>query len=321
MPTAPILDLRLQERTAAEGFTQSELSLMDECMLKWNFRYNNLLTREGEFNWSHFVGGAWHMFQQLWRQSKGEFDLEHAIFPVIPKGTKMDSDFEKTHEYWTHVLPAYQLAYAKMYSEEAKHSWMIIEEELSAQHLGFTIRGKIDLASDKLRFIRDFKTTVSAWLTSPNGWHFKLQFMLYCWLMVKNNPDWLKKDFQFQLDVMQKPGLKETKADGSWAGHIRRVCADVQKERPEYYLTRQSSLVSRDALARFEDNVLTPKIQKLALIAENPDETLCLLTNPNTNACNSFGNQCEFFEVCEKGWDAGKFFFRNRPTKHEELAG
>lgn len=320
MPITPILNYYLSPTALADGFTQSELSLMDECMMKWNLRYNNLLTREGVFQWSHFVGGAWHKFQELWRLSKGEFDLDEAIFPEIPPETKRDSEFEKWYEYWTHVMPAYQRAYAKMYPEEATHDWMIIEQELQAEHLGFLIRGKIDLASDKPRFIRDFKSTVSAWLTSPNGWHFKLQFMLYCWLMVKNNPDWLKKDFQFQMDLMQKPGLKETKADASWAGHIRRVCADIEKERPEYYLTRQSSLVSRESLARFEDNVLTPKIQRLALIAENPEETLCLLTNPNTNACNSFGNPCEFFEICEKGWDAGKFFFRNRSTKHEELA-
>ena len=319
MPTEPKLDYHLSPLTLSEGFTQSELSLMDECMLKWNLRYNNLLTREGQFDWAHFIGGAWHMFQQLWRQTKGEYDLSVATFPEIPKGMLRDSEFEKKYVYWESVLPAYQQAYAKLYPEEATHEWMIVEEELAFSHLGHRVRGKIDLASDKPRFIRDFKTTVSAWLTSPNGWHFKLQFMLYCWLMARNNPKWAAKEFTFQMDMMQKPGLKETKQDASWVGHIRRVCLDITKERPEYYLTRQSALITPEAINRFEDNVLTPKIQRLALIVDNPEETLCLITNPNTNACNAFGNQCEFFEICEKGWGAGKFFFKNRRTKHEEL--
>ena len=319
MPTPLDLTFTLQPHTLAGGFTQSELSLMDECMKKWNLRYNNLLRPKGQFNWYHYVGNAWHTFQQLWREKKGDYDLDKGVFSAIPKDTDRSGDFDKWIEYWAAVIPAYQREYAKMYAEEAAHDWLIVEKELSFEYLGFLIRGKIDLASAKPKFIRDFKSTTSAWLISPNGWHFKLQFMTYCWLMAKNYPDWAKGQFQFQLDIMQKPGLKQTKADTTWQGHIRRVVADV-KERPEYYLTRSSALVTPESIQRFEDEVMTPKVQRLALCRDNPEETVALLMNPNTNACNNFGNQCEFFEICDKGLKAGQFFFEKRPTKHEELA-
>lgn len=319
MPTPLELDYRLQPHTLSEGFTQSELSLMDECPKKWNLRYNNLLTQKGVFNWYHYVGGAWHMFQQLWRETKGGYNLDQGIFPVIPKDVDRSGDFDKWVEYWNAIIPAYQREYARMYPEEATVDWMIVEQELSFEHLGFLIRGKIDLASAKPKFIRDFKSTSSAWLISPTGWHFKLQFMTYCWLMAKNHSDWAKSQFTFQMDIMQKPALKETKADGSWQGHIRRVAADV-KIRPEFYLTRQSALVTPESITRFEEEVMTPKIQRLALCRDNPEETEALLMNPNTNACNSYGTLCEFFEICDKGLKAGQFFFEKRGAKHEELA-
>lgn len=318
MPAPITLDYHIQPSTIKDGFTQSELSLLDECAKKWNFRYNNLLKKADDFNWSQFIGSAWHMFQQLWRESKGGLNLEKGIFPIIPNGTNRDTEWEKWMAYWEIVMPAYQKAYAKMNKGEEVHEWEIVEKELSFEHLGYRIRGKIDLASTKPKFIRDFKTTVSAWLISPNGWHFKLQFMTYCWLMAKNYPAWAKEQFTFQMDIMQKPGLKETKADGSWAGHIRRVAKDVQ-DRPEFYLTRQSALIVPDAIQRFEEEVLTPKIQRIALAVENPEDGLPIITNASTNACNSFGNQCEFFEMCEKGTKAGIFLFEKRKAKHEEL--
>ncbi len=319
MPATLTFDPHVLPRTIKDGFTQSELSLFDECPLKWNYRYNNLFQLAGSFEWSHFIGGAWHAFQEKWRKTKGEMDLTKAIFEPLPKEFSRDTEWEKWMAYWTDVLPAYQLAYAKMYKGEDKHEWEIVEQELSHEILGYKIRGKIDLASAKPRFIRDFKTTVSAWLISPNGWHFKLQFMTYCWLIARNYPKtWGKEQFSFQMDIMQKPGLKETKGDGSWAGHIRRVVKDVA-ERPEFYMTRNSALITPDAIQRFEENVLTPKIQRLALAVENPEEGLPIVTNPNTNSCNSFGNQCEFFEMCEKGFNVGRHHFTHRAAKHEEL--
>lgn len=302
-----------------DGFTQSELSLKDECALKWNFRYNNLLQRRDVMDWPLFVGGAWHNFQERWRKTKGNLDLTKMTPQDIPANILKDSEFEKWNEYWMQVLPAYQQAYAQIYKEESSMDWLIIEQELSADIHGYKIRGKIDLASVKPKFIRDFKSTAAAWLTSPQGWHFKLQFMTYCWLISKNFKDWENTQFAFQLDMMQKPALKETKADGTWAGHIRRVVADVKARAAEYYLSRQQIIVLPEAIRHFEKTVLGPKIELLHLAIENGDAAISIVTNPNTNACNAYGKQCEFFEICEKGWDVGKHFFTNRPIKHQEL--
>lgn len=315
---APTLNLAIQPTTLSDGVTQSELSLLDECALKWNLRYNNRLNRTDSFAWPLFVGSAWHQFQETWRKTKGVCDLTKAMLPIIGKDVLRNADFEEELDYWTAVLPAYQLAYAKLYKEEATYPWLLVEEELTGEHLGFKLRGKIDLACDKPHFIRDFKSTASAWLISPDGWHFKLQFMMYCWLMRANYPKFVGKPFDFQLDIMQKPALKQTKADGTPAGHNRRVYGDVLA-RPEFYLTRKSYTILPEMIQRFEDNVLTPKLQRLALARDNPDEAGSIITNPNTNACNAFGNRCEFMDNCEKGWDVAKFFFTQRDKKHEEL--
>lgn len=320
MPAKIELNFSIQPHTLAEGFTQSELAMLDECAFKWNLRYNNLLQKADKWNWHLYVGSAWHKFQELWRKNRGEIDLSTGYFDPIPKDVPQDSEFEKWLEYWNKVMPAYQQTYAKLYPEECKHEWFAIETVVEMEFLGYKLRGMIDLASTKPRFIRDFKSTSSAWLISSGGWHFKLQFMYYCWLFVEKFPEWQGQQFNFQLDIMQRPGLKQTKADGTWAGHIQRVCADV-KERPEFYLTRQQSLVTPESIAHFEHHVLTPKIQRIALVVENPEVADAIIMNPNTNACNNYGAQCDFFEICEKGIKAGIFFFEQRTHKHSELAG
>lgn len=317
--SSPILSLDLNPPTLAQGLTQSELSLKDECAMKWNLKYNNRLELRDKWSWALWVGTAWHNFQELWR-TEGSCELtKHCGLMNFSKNIPRDTDFEMQLEYWTGLLPVYQEVYAKMFEDEKMmKGWCIIEEELSTEYLGFKLRGKIDLANEDFMFIRDFKTTTSAWLISPDGWDFKLQFMMYCWLMVQNYPEWGKKSFKFQLDILQKPGLKQTKADGTWAGHIRRVAADI-RSRPEYYLTRQSVDIQPERIKRFQDFVLTPKLQQLALARDNPIEAQSILTNMNTNACNLYGNRCEFWEVCEKGWDVAKFFYNQREVKHQEL--
>lgn len=319
MPQEIKLDLSLQKRTVEQGFTQSELSMLDECSMKWNLSYNNLLVKSGKMNWALWVGTAWHNFQELWRLANGELNLqEHHGDEEFDPEIIRDSEFEQQLEYWKGVLPAYQQTYARLYKGEEKWDYLYIEEELKAEFMGFQIRGKIDLASDKFKFIRDFKTTSSSWLTSPNGWHFKLQFMTYCWLMSKNQPKFTEKQFDFQLDMMQKPALKQTKADGTLAGHIRRVCGDI-RDRPEFYFTRSTQMILPEHIRHFEQHVLGPKIERIALVQENPEAARSIMENMNTNACNAYGNQCDFFEICSQGWDVGKFFFTQRNQKHQEL--
>lgn len=315
----PSLNLKWSSLIFKDGFTQSELSLKDECALKHNFRYNNRLSKRDSFNWDLWVGNAWHAFQQTWRSTFGVCDLTKHFGESIPKNVPKGMAFEADYEYWSEILPVYQEQYAALYTGEEVEPYIAIEKVLKTEYLGFTLTGKIDLASSKYLFIRDFKTTVSAWLISPDGWHFKLQFMWYCWLMRQTFPEFFSKQpFDFQLDIMQKPALKQTKQDGTLQGHIRRVKADIRM-RPEHYLTRISKTIHQPAIQHFEDTVLTPKIQQLALIRDNPEETLSLVTNPNTNVCNLYGNRCEFFEICELGWNAGKFFFEHRKVKHVEL--
>lgn len=313
---APSLDLHLHPRTLSEGITQSELSILDECPIKWNFNYNNLLTKSGKFNWSFWVGSAWHSFQEHWRTNL-QCPLNEHWGDDNFYGINRDTAWEEEYEYWKGILPTYQKVYAKHFAGEEKLEYSLIEEELSTNFMDFKLRGKLDLVSDNLRFIRDFKTTSSAWLISPNGWHFKLQFMFYCWLMSKCYPGWTDKPFNFQLDIMQKPNLKQTKKE-NLQQHIQRVCKDIQ-DQPEKYFIRETKQILPENIAHFEKTVLAPKLERIALVVENPELALPIITNPNTNVCNTYGYQCDFFEICERGWDAGKFFFEQRKYKHQEL--
>lgn len=318
----PTFSLTLNALTLNEGITQSELSLKDECSFKWNLNYNNRLTRNDYFNWPLQVGQGWHNFQELWRAEKGGFDIESRnYFPSVADDVMKDTEFDKWQAYWDVILPAYCLAYAKLYKGEEKMDYYIIEQEVEVEFRGFKLRGKIDLAYDGNggRFIRDFKSTSSAWLISPDGWHYKLQFMFYCWLVWKLNPDFVGEQVQFQLDMMQRPALKQTKADGTWEGHIRRVALDVRDRAAEYYLTRKSALITIEQIKRFEVEVLIPKLDQFQLVIDNPELAVSIISNKNTNACNNFGKPCEFAEICKTGWDSGKFFFSNREQKHREL--
>ena len=271
------LDLSLNRNTISDGFTQSELSLLDECALKWNYDYNLRLEAVGYFNWNFYVGTTWHNFQENWRKAKGDYDLLKVVAPEIGQGVIRDSKFEQDLDYWTNILPTYQQQYAKFYKGEEKLSYDILEQELryTAPGFDFELRGKLDLAKKgKNPFIRDFKSTSSAWLISTEGWHFKLQFMLYCWLVTKCFPnDWAGKQFDFQLDIMQKPALKQTKQE-NFAQHILRVQKDIA-ERPEHYFRRSEFLITPDAIDRFEQTVLIPKCQRIALVIDNPEECVC----------------------------------------------
>ncbi len=317
------LDLSLNYNTISDGFTQSELSLLDECALQWNFRYNLRLEKIDTFNWNFWVGGAWHKFQEMWRKTKGNYDPLKVDAPEIPVNIARDSKFEETLDYWMNVLPAYQQTYAKFFKGEEKLEYSIIEEHLhyAAPGFDFELRGKLDLAKfdkkGKNSFICDFKSTSSAWLISTEGWHFKLQFMLYCWLVTKCHPEWKKQQFDFKLDMMQRPGLRQTQKE-NWAQHIARVVKDIP-DRPDHYFRRDSFLITPDAIDRFEQTVLIPKCQRIALVIDNPEECVSIITNPNTNSCNKFGNLCDYFNICEKGWKAGRFFFEQRAVKHKEL--
>src|SRR5258708_6140930 len=113
--------------TLEAGFTQSELSLMDECTLKWQYRYNNLMSKD-LFDLNLFVGSAWHNFQENWRRSKGEYPADSFTPPELKAGTLRDSEFEQKLEYWSEILPAYQLTYIKLYKGEEKENYFVIEE-------------------------------------------------------------------------------------------------------------------------------------------------------------------------------------------------
>lgn len=139
------LDYSLRAETLAEGVTQSELSLLDECAMKWNLRYNNLLTLADSFYWPLWIGTTWHQFQEDWRNSKGDCDITKCNPPEIPKNIPRTSEFEAELEYWLKVIPAYQETYAALYREEAKHPWRFVERELEAEHLGIRVRGMVDL--------------------------------------------------------------------------------------------------------------------------------------------------------------------------------
>lgn len=313
------MDYSIRPETLTEGFTQTELGTMDDCARKWNLGYNNKLERKDFFDWNLWIGELWHTFQHSWRSTKGKINPKIVEEPVIPKNIARTSDFEQELDYWMNVMPTFQEEYIKFYAGEQKLDYLILEEELSAEFLGFKIRGKLDLVDAKKRFIRDFKTTSSAWFIAPDGWHFKLQFMVYCWLMSKNHPEFTKDVFEFQLCILQKPALKKTDKE-TWPQHIQRTKADIQK-RPEFYFQRKPAIIEPKMIRHFEETVLTPKI--MLIIGAQEQEKITgdqyILSNPNTNHCNAYNRKCQFWEICEKGWESGKHFFVERDKKHREL--
>jgi len=310
------------------GFTQSEISTLSNCGMKWNLLYNHCLKKTGTFSWALVVGDAFHdAMEQLYRNRGQGFVLKEFKFPI---DVILTNNQKAEEHYWRQVLQAMIEAYVIYYKDDFSR-WIYtdsdVEEEICIEYMGFKLRGKIDLrfepAPNRGLHILDHKTTSKIDAEVTAGWDFRFQFMFYLWLDWKSG----RNPRGFYTNAVKKPQLRR-KNNGTEPVEefAQRVRTDMIQE-PEKYFYRDVLPISSGALKHFEDVVLAPKIARLQILEDSdskyfhsaPEAQKAIALDMNTDECQRYGAPCQFIDLCRHGWDQHGFEFTQRPAKHEEL--
>jgi PD-(D/E)XK nuclease superfamily len=306
----------LNTRTISEGFTQSEISDMG-CMQRWNYRYNQLLEKQGTINFPLRVGTVWHDAQEQFYATKGT-RISVATLQLESHDIPSQVDLEKIR-YWNAVLPMMMEAYSIYYKADPI-KWTIheIEREMDIRYRGIRLRGKIDIIGTNANgnWIWDHKTTSRLNLDVVAGWDFRFQFMFYLWLLSKTESLKMKG---FVINATKKPELRVKKTE-SLPEFAVRVREDMIQE-PDKYFFRYEYIITKGQLERFEKEVVDPKLDILEYLMAHPNDKLAwsLMHNKNTDECQKWGGQpCQFLELCQHG-ESHRFLYREKDQKHAEL--
>lgn len=317
-----MLTFELSPIVAADGFTQSELTCMDDCGKKWFWRYHEQLTRRGSFHWSLVIGDAVHKTLEQMYATKGE---TWEVKPFrYPSGVILDPSDSAKEKLWYVIVDAMMTAYSQHYYRDFEE-WEIekIEETVEVEFMGFKFKGKIDLRyrniGSRLDWITDHKTTFRLGPDITAMWEFKFQFMFYLWLMWKSGRDDLNG---YQINAIRRPELRLGKTEG-FPEFGERIRQDMVHE-PQKYFYRNAIKFDVDMLRHFENRVLLPKVERLVLLSGDAykyNAASAIAHNMNTDACYRYGKPCEFLALCMQAPEDFLHEYDKRSSKHEELEG
>ncbi len=298
----------IYKQTFQDGFTQSEFTIQDECMFKWNKKYNERLDIEGYYRMPLIFGTAWHKFQEtLFKTKKIKIPvLEFPDNAVIVEG---DEDKLKHSQA---MLGGMAMAYAKFYKDEVK-LWdsPLVEKEISIDYKYkgniINLKGKIDRGIEG-ETLYDSKSTSMLRTDILAKWDFKFQFMFYLWLSIEAGYSF----HEFVIDAVKKPQIRPHQQEPLIA-YERRVESDMLCK-PKEYFYRNTLNVTSELMENFEKNILFPKLDRLLLMEKSPNSTLWL--NKNTEACHHFNETCPYFPICSEGGADTNYI--TRKLKHTE---
>lgn len=288
------------------------------CMQRWNYRYNQNLQPMGAFSIALVVGSAFHDAMEQFYATKGK--RVNVATLQFPEGLIPSMKNELDLDYWNHVLPRMIEAYCIYYRDDhLRFTVEKIEEEVTIDYMGFTLRAKIDLVINEQgvgRFITDHKTSGRLNRDVVAGWDFRFQFMFYLWVKWKQGTEDKLKGYY--INAIKKPELRVKKSE-SVPEFAQRVFEDMIAE-PDKYFYRERYIITRDAMQHFEDEVVNPRLGVLQYIIDNPESKLSaqLLNLKNTEECQKWGAPCAFMNLCRHG-DDFLFEFEKKERKHLEL--
>lgn len=311
--------------TISEGFTQSELTTFGDCAQKWHWRYNRMIEKVGIFSFALMVGSAFHDSMEQFYATKGK-RVSVATLQFLSTDIPSADDYLKL-EYWQQVLNAMVKAYCIYYKGDSD-VWKVeeIEEEITVEYRGFTLRGKIDLrfSEGKELWIADHKSSGRLSKETIAGWDFRFQFMFYLWLKSIQNPKIKLKGYY--INAVKKTELR-VKKNESLPEFGQRVFEDMIHE-PEKYFYRDKQYISKDALQHFQTHVVDPQLTLLKF-AGRPTEDAdvatqalqeAILFNKNTNECQHYtGAPCPYIDLCRHGEEKMGFLYTQKARKHMEL--
>lgn len=306
----------------SEGFTQSEMTTLDNCGMLWNWRYNLGLRLKNTFSWALVVGSACHdCIEQMLAKHSAEFTLAPFQYP---EGTLLTPAEKEKEYYWQCVVQAMMEAWAVYHKDDFNREYTMkdIEMELDIVWMGLRLRGKLDWKmqyDDGSKYIVDWKTCSRLDKSMAEEWDFRFQFMFYPWAAKQMGMD----INGFMPSAIKKPELRQ-KIGESVETFAARVRFDMISD-PEKYFYRELLPLTDGAMKHFETQVLAPKVARLQLLA-NPDPSLsdlqrAIAHNMNTDYCQRYGRPCDFIRLCRHGWDTYGFEYEQRQNKHDELTG
>jgi hypothetical protein len=316
------MQFQLNPKSLVEGFTQSELSMMSNCSMKWNLGYNMMLRKRGSFSWALIVGSAFHSTMEQMYATKGK-RWERAEF-VFPDDVILTGQDQQKKEYWEQVLQIMLEAYAQQYKDDFTQLQVLPEGnemDVDLEFEGIRLRGKIDLwflLRKKEKWMMDHKTTSRLDRNVVMGWDFRFQFMFYLWLLQRLQGKNAARGMY--INAIKKPQLRQGEKE-SLPSFVQRIRTDYFA-RPETYFYREPLRLMKESMEHFENVVLRPKIEKLKLLC-NPDvphlQKVAMFTDMNTDYCQVYNTACQFLPICQHGLAAHREEYIQKTTKHEEL--
>lgn len=314
----PTIDLaQIIRRSSEHGWTQSEITTMDNCGMLWFWRYGMMLDKVGQLSWASIYGTACHSTWEQMYATKGERWSPAPLKIPIPS---LSLDQQKLRNYWEGILPVQMGAYAEYWKDDFTF-FKVQKFELVIDfiHDGVRFTGKVDLLftiTDDGLWLLDHKTTGRLDLKTVMGWDFRFQFMFYVWIAYKS----LGMEFKgYYINAMKKPTIR-VKQKESFDEFKLRLANEMTME-PEKYYYRERLLMNQGSLDYFEQRVLGPKIERIKLLT-NPTISdnikSSIVNNMNTDHCQRYG-ACSFLPLCNHGYELESFQYQQRETKHTEL--
>lgn len=319
-----IEDLVIHPETLLDGFTQSEIGTMDECGMKWYWRYNERLARKGGVVWWAIIGDAWHSTMEQMYATKGKrWSVPEMVFDKDYTPNQAD---EQKLEFWQVCVEVMAECYYEHYKSEfailqidaSGGIEQVADIEIEFEKFKIRLKGKLDLRAGRKggrMALWDHKTTAILNMSMTMGWDFKFQFMFYMWMARKS-----LKISRFIVNAIKKPGLRLNKGE-NLAQFRERLKMDMIN-RHDFYFYRANLDLTTHSMENFENETLMPKLWRLKLIIDPkvPKEVkAAIVLNKNTGACHNWNSTCEFFQLCHHGFKAEGFNYERRPAKHEEL--
>lgn len=320
------LQFSINPDNIAEGFTQSEMQMLDDCPEKWYLTYNMMLKKRGAFSWALQYGTWIHSALEEWYTSGCR---SYTWEPEIPMHVKkfLSAPMLALEEYWREIGRVQMQVYVSHYKKDRKVLQLL--QKLGAEQIvdlsfeGIRLKGLIDLPIKHLlrnaNFIMDHKTCSRLDKQTTMGWNFRFQFIFYNWLAWKAWPEYKFKGTI--INAIKKPALQFNPQKESVHEHTQRV-QESMMEKPDEYFYREPLLLTKGNLQEFEDTILKPKLHRIKLFRDpkiSDEIKFAILRNKNTSHCVAYGQACPFLPACQHGLETEAFQYHVRETKHEEL--
>lgn len=308
----------LRQESFVLGFTQSEIGTWDDCAEKWYLGYNHMLKRKGAWARYFVYGDAFHRTVSDWYRDGSE-KVARLQFPTDAVFTGDDYDWR---DLWQGILEVQMRRYFHYYADDLLMWTPFLNEEIvTVEKWGIKFTGKIDLGHvvdghEGIHILTDHKSASRIDMNSVLGWHYRFQFMFYMWLAEQATG---RKIHKFVVNGLQKPSIK-IKQGESVESFLARLEQDMI-QRPEFYFKRIPLNRIQGSMEHFERRVLMPKVERIRILTQGADPVTIdsLVRNQNTNNCVKYGSVCQFLPICQNGWNAEKFQYIQRESKHEEL--